>query len=66
MKILFMCFLVCWSFPGSINGVPRGGVWGRVQVGGGGGFLWKMRKKGGVREGKEPAVNAHAFVKSTL
>ena len=28
-------------------GVLKGGVWGRVQVGGGGAaFLWKIREKG--------------------
>ena len=28
------------------SGVPGGGAWGRVQVGGGMVFLWKMREKG--------------------
>ena len=26
--------------------VSGGAVWGRVEMGGGGGFLWKMREKG--------------------
>ena len=53
-------------------GVPGRGVWGRVQVGGGGSVcLWKMREKGrgwgglgGVERNRQ--VNAHMFVKTTL
>ena len=30
----------------ALIGVPGGGVWGPVQVGGGVGLLWKMREKG--------------------
>ena len=56
-------------------GVPGGGVWGRVQVGGGGvGFpvVLKCEKRGGEGGGvergqaKDGQVDAHAFVKTTL
>ena len=48
-------------------GVPGGGVWGWVGVGG---CLWKMREIGrggwdGDRQ-RNRQVNAHAFVKTTL
>ena len=57
-------------------GVPGGGVWGRVQVGGGGGFPVENEGKkgkgvgrvggwGGDRQRNRQA-NAHAFVKTTL
>ena len=54
--------------------VPGGGVWGRVQ-GGGGRFLWKMREEGkgvgragevGWGQAKEPASQCASFVEIAL
>ena len=58
-------------------GVVGGGVWGRVQVGGGGGFPVENKGKGdrglggwglgwGGDRQRNWQVNAHAFVKTTL